>query len=61
MSMNENEYISYIVYAVIVVVFIIVMKMPKKEQDKKGEKKNISTSKKFNKDIKDQQNDIKDI
>ena len=61
MEMNESEYMSYIIYAAIVVVFIIIMKMPKKEQGDKSEKKNISTSKKFNKDIKDQQNDIKDI
>ena len=61
MPIDEHEYMSYIIYAAIVVVFIIIMKMPKKEKDQKSKKKNISTSKKFNKDINTQQNEIKDI
>jgi hypothetical protein len=45
----------------ILAVFFIILKLPKKSQGNKSEKKNISTSKKFNKDLKDQQNEIKHI
>lgn len=61
MEINESEYISYAVYAVILTIFFVILKLPKKGQGTKDEKKNISTSKKFNKDLKDQHNEIKDI
>jgi hypothetical protein len=60
MQQSDDIY-YYIGYAMILAVFFIILKLPKKSQGNKSEKKNISTSKKFNKDLKDQQNEIKDI
>ncbi|MDM5271510.1 hypothetical protein PGH07_04915 [Sulfurovum sp. zt1-1] len=60
MPEGDNLY-YYLAYAIVVVVFIVVLKMPKKKKDEHSKKGPVSTSKKFNKDIEDQQNKIKDI
>ncbi|UFH59081.1 hypothetical protein [Sulfurovum mangrovi] len=60
MPEGDNLY-YYLAYAIIVIIFIVVLKTPKKEKGNASKKGPVSTSKKFNKNLEEQQNSTKDI